>query len=79
MGLLDEIRAEAQASHKRVSAVSLALEQLDGKDRADLEAALAADDITHSAIARVLRKRGFTAVNESKVGHYRKVMRERVG
>lgn len=78
MGILDEIAAEVY-DRQKPSAVGRALEALEGKDRADLEAALAApnDVYSHAAIARVLRKRGFEKVNESNVGHYRARLREK--
>jgi hypothetical protein len=69
MGLLDDIRDESRGEPKTCSVADV-LEQMDEKDRADLEAALVDKGVPHTAIVRVLNRRGFDQ-HEKRVGAHR--------
>lgn len=71
MGLLDECRQE-QAGRKAVSCrVKMVLDAMDGKDRADLEAALSDSNLQHVTISNVLRARGHDLGKHSVATHRR--------
>lgn len=71
MGLLDECRQE-QAGRKAVQCrIKSVLDTMDGKDRADLEAALSDPSIQHVTISNVLRNRGFDLGKHSVPTHRR--------
>ena len=69
MGLLDEIKAEHR-SDGRVPKLETILNDLDKKDRAELEDALVDPRVTHPQIARALTKRGFD-ISSGAVRTYR--------
>lgn len=72
MGLLDDIQAEA-APRPTACSIAKVLEQLDPAEAKDLEAALADESITHTAITRVLNRRGFNMHDKRVAGHRRGV------
>ena len=57
-GLLEDIQAEDALTVPNRCVVHRILNELDAKDRADLEAALDDDGIAHVAISRALQRRG---------------------
>lgn len=70
MGLLDEIRQEpVRAVH--VCSVAKILGDLEPAERKDLEQALADEGIPHSAIVRVLNRRGLN-MHEKRLAAHRK-------
>lgn len=71
MGLLDEIAKESRPAPVSCS-VAMVLDDLPDAERAELEAAL--DDqvaYTHTAITRVLKRRGYD-MHEKRVAAHRK-------
>lgn len=71
MGLLDDIASESRPT-PTVCSVAVVLADMDPKDRNDLEAALA-DQVTytHTAITRVLRRRGYD-MHDKRVANHRR-------
>jgi hypothetical protein len=71
MGLLDEIAEESRPPVAQCS-VAAVLDSLPDAERAELEAALADQaTYTHSAITRVLNRRGFD-MHDKRVASHRK-------
>lgn len=70
MGLLADIQAEA-APRPTACSVAKVLEQLEPAEAKELEAALADDAITHTAITRVLNRRGF-GMHDKRVAAHRR-------
>jgi len=71
MGLLDEMRQEMPPP-KHVCGVTKAIEQMDKKDAADLEAAVADQTIMATSISRVLARRGITVKPDAIRRHRKK-------
>lgn len=71
MGLLDEIAKESRPA-QTVCTVALVLSDLAAPERTELEAALA-DPVTytHTAITRVLRRRGYD-MHDKRIANHRK-------
>lgn len=70
MGLLDDIHAES-APRPPTCSVAKVLDELAPAEAKELEAALADEGITHSAITRVLNRRGFSMHDKRVASHRR--------
>lgn len=70
MGLMEDIRAEQDASRVNKCPVSRLLDDFDTKDAADLSAALGDDSIPNVAIARAVGRRG-QRVRPDAIGNHR--------
>lgn len=70
MGLLDDIQAES-TPRPQVCSVAKVIAELSPAEAKELETALADEGIPHTAITRVLNRRGFS-MHDKRVANHRR-------